>query len=504
MGLHLSTGSHKGSRARTRGPVNIAAIGQCAWWIDCAATDNIEFGMGMNVTRVMDRSGHNRHMTKIGAGNETVFPTYDDSRKAVRFMNTAFDQMIAGARGDWNFLHNGTGCTILLMVEIDAVQAANAALLSTSSEASSGIGTNIWYHNASQNYNVTTRNGSAQSFYSSGPANSLQKGLTRIIAVRIENRAGVPSDLVTRINGVTDIETNIISALSSGDSTGPLFIGKLAEGVFAPRFYLKKCALFSRRLHPMEEHRIVSDWADSEGLDIPAPPRVPLVVLAGQSNARGRGAIADTIYESDPLVDNAFIFNPTTFAWQNLQAGVTNAAYDTDSLGLEMALADSYTAAHNTPFFLVKYTADGTPMTSWASDNSNTLNLKQAMQRAYWKLTDMGYAPQPHIIWYQGESDALNTDLANAYATRLSNFFTDITDMDGYRQARRYIVQTHQEPFAVATETVRAAQRIVAMTLPHSRYSELIVIDDIAEHTDQHHVTADTLNALGMRIANLF
>lgn len=490
-----------GRPQRKKRGLNIAAMPNCEWWIDCARTETISFSSGSNVTQINDLSPRQKHLTKLGAGNETIYPVHVPADRGVMFLNSAFDQMKAGDIGDWNFMHNGNGCTIMCLVTVDSAQAANAVILATSSEASTGIGTNLWYFNASQQHNVTTRNGSSQTFYNTGAANSLTKGVPTILSVHIESRTGAPADLVTRSNGATDIMTSNLSTYSAGNSTGPLFVGKLPDAVFKCRMTFKKCVIFSRRISKAEENAILEDWARSENIAITRYAPRDLAVIAGQSNAKGRGAIADTEFAATPSVTNASIFNSNAYTWATLQAGTNNDAYNSSSLGVEMNLAKQFTTLSGKPLNIVKYAADGTAIASWDIANSNFINLQAAMKRAVWQLEDAGYVVKPFFIWQHGESDAGDTNLANLYGGKLQTFLSQILATQGYPQAPTYIVQLHQSPTAVGTDTVRSAQLSTAMTSPYSAYAKFVEVDDIAAHIDQHHLTATSLGAIGNRIA---
>lgn len=490
-----------GVKSRRKRALNIAALPNCEFWVDAARLETHVYASANNLLQLNDLSGKSKHLTKTGSGNDTIYPTYNASERGVQFLGTAFDQMISGASGDWNFLHNGNGCTVMMLVKIDAAQAANAALLSTSSEASGGYGTNIWYYDTNQQYYLSTRAGAAQVYASNGAVNSLPKGSNTIISMHMENRSGLPFDLVTRCNGATDLKLNNASGYSSANSTGPLFIGKLAVGVAKGKFILKKCAIFSRRLSKAEENLILEDWAKSESITLTRYGEIPLAVLSGQSNAKGRGVIAETEFAATPAVPNASIFNNSTQAWANLQAGTNNDAFSTTTMGIEMNLAKQYTTLTGKPFYMVKFAVDGTPLTSWDVANSNFINLQAAMRRAYWNLEDSGYVVKPIMIWYQGESDAQDNTLANNYAVNVQNFLSTVLAPPGFSQAPTYIVQIHQSPAAVGTGAVRDNQMLTCMTSPYSAYCRLIEVDDVVEHIDQHHVKASTLNAIGNRIA---
>jgi hypothetical protein len=492
-----------GTRGRHR-KLNIAAMPNCEWWIDCGRADTITYSSGTNVSQVNDLSGRGRHLNKTNAGNPTVYPTYVANEKALLFLSSAFDQLAAGNIGDWNFLHNGNGCTILTLVKIDAAQSANGVILSTSSEASSGVGTNLWYQNTNQNYQVVTRNGAAQVYLNNGANNSLAKGSAFIISVHIQNRTGNPPDIITRYNGLTDIKNGPLSSYSAANSTGQLFVGKLPDAVFKPKMYFKKCAIFSRRLTKAEENRILEEWAREENISLTRYPAMDLAVISGQSNATGRGLISDTSFATTPTVSNAQIFNSSGFSWATLNAGTNNQALNSSCLGIEMNLAQQFTTLSAKPLRIIKSTADGTSITSWTSDNNNFINLQAAMQRALWNLEDDGYTVKPFFIWHQGESDAQDSVSAAAYKTRLQTFLSQILATPGFEQSPTYIVEIDLNPTLPDMATVQQAELDTSVTVPFSAYTHFVETGDIAAHLDQYHLNATSLNALGDRIVQRY
>jgi hypothetical protein len=489
-----------GARNKRR-RLNIAAMPNCEWWVDCGRTDTHTYATGVNVSQVRDLSGKGRHMTKTGAGNETVYPTYVAAEKAVYFLNSAFDQMIAGAQGDWNFLHNGNGATVLLLVKIESSYTGNGILLSTASETSGGIGLNLFYFNTNQQYNVTVRNGTSQTFYNSGATNSLAKNTSVILSYHMQNRTGAPPDLVTRYNGATDLRVSPLSSFSASNSTGTLFIGKLPDASSKARMYFKKCAIFSRRITKAEENMILEAWAREENISLTRYPQRDLIVLSGQSNATGYGQISESTFAAAPSVTNANIFNTGTMSWATLNAGTNNLGHTSSQMGIEMTLGRDFVAQTGRPVYIAKYAIENQGITNWDPGDANFDNLKLMMQRALWELEDAGYTVKTRFVWYQGESDAMDGTEAAQYQTRLQNFLTNILGgTPGYEQSPSYIVQIDQNPVYTGTNTVKTAQMAACMTVPYSAYAKLVEVADIVIHSDQNHMTAASYEAIGTRV----
>jgi hypothetical protein len=483
--------------------LNLSAIPNCEFWVDAARASTITYASGSNVQQIADLSGKGRHLTKTGSGNDTIYPVYNSGEKGIQFLSSAFDQMVAGAAGDWNFLHNGTGCTVLMMLKINSDFATTGTLLSTSSESAGGIGMNLFYQNTNQNLNVTVRNGASQTFVSSGANNSLQKDITQIFSVHSESRTGAVPDLITRNKGVTDINTNALSTFNASNSTDKLFISKLASGVTKSKFILKKIAIYSRRLRPGEEQSILRAWAKEEAMSLSLPAPKHLAVISGQSNAKGRGTISETMYTGGAAtVSNAYIWNNSLLTWPALQAGVNNDGYDSAKLGVEMSLAKNFTTGKALPLYIVKHAVDGTAITQWTPPNANFNNLRDAVQRAIWSIEDSGSVCKPiAFIWYQGEADALNSTEAANYATRLQQWISDVSTIYGIAQIPFYIVQIQQSPVQVGTVAIQNAQLLASVTLPYSAYTHFVETSDISTNFDSDHITAASFDALGARIA---
>ncbi len=490
-------------KPRKRRRLNIAAIPDCEWWIDCARTETLTFASGDNVSQVADLSGHNRHMTKTGAGNETTYPTYSAVEKALFFNNSVNDQMIAGSIGDWNFLHDGSGATVLMLLKVDTGFSADGVILADMTDESNQAGMMLFYRNTNQNFQYTVRNPSGGFvFAASGSAGTLTKGDTKLVSLFVGSRTGSPHDFVSRVNGATNTRTDPSSTYSSANPPATLFIGKYPAAGSKCRMYLKKCAIFSRRLRKAEENRILREWAREENISLTTYPERDLAVLSGQSNATGQGAIAGTEFDSEPIVTDARIFNFGGTAWNApLQAGVNNLGNSASLLGMEMKLAREFIARSGRVLDIVKYASNNTSLTDWEEGDTAFVTLKSRMQTALWELEDSGYTVRPFFIWYQGEADSLDADKAAQYETRLKAFLDAILATEGYTQCPVYLIQTDQNPDQVGTATVQQAQMNVAMTLPYSAHVHHVETLDIITHIDTHHVDGPSQCAIGERVA---
>lgn len=491
-----------GKSRQTQKSLNIATIPNCEFWIDLSREESLTFESGVNVTQVNDLSYNERHLTKAGAENETVYPTYNASEKGLQFSNMAFDQMKTGEIGDWNFLHNGLGCSILILFKISSDYASNGALFSTSSPASSGIGTNLYYYNDTQRFRHTVRNGSSLALSSYGQAGSMPKDEDRILSLHVESKAGALNDSVIRTNGTTDFQGNALSSFSSSDSSGALFFGKLATGgVFAPKFILKKCAIFSRRLTKREENAILNDWQKDSQISLTNYGKRDFAVIAGQSNAKGRGTISESAFDSEAVVANAEIFNASTLSWSTLEAGINNDAYTSSDLGVEMNFAKTYTDNTGETLSLVKYAVDSTSITQWTVGTGNFNTLKGEISAAIQTLEDEGYEINPvSFIWYQGESDTSVSDNYNAYEDNLINLIEGLNTIPQFEQTPFTIVEIQQNPYLAGTSIVQNAGLSVTNTAPYSAYSHYIQTDDIVTLFDANHADGESLDAIGARI----
>ncbi len=499
--MHLKTFGLGHSRNNKKS-LNIANIPNCELWIDLSLRDNVTFETGFNVSHVNDMSGKARHLTKLGAGNETVYPVYDESERGLSFSNMAFDQMISGAIGDWNFMHDGSGCSILILFKIAEDYHSNGALFSTSSPATSGIGTNLYYYNDSQRYRHTIRNGSSLALSSYGSTNSMKKGEDRILSLHTKLISGAVNDTVIRSNGANDFMGNNLSSFSNENSSGPLFFGKLAtEGVFAPKFILKKCAIFSRRLTKREENMILNAWQKDTDIIITEYGKKDLAIIAGQSNATGRGLITGSGFDSESQVSNAQIYNRTNLTWDVLEAGINNQAFTNDHLGLEMNFAKTYTQNTQDTLHIVKHTVDSTSISQWTPGSSIFNNLQQDIKNAIQLIEDDGYVAHPiAFIWYQGESDAYNMADYTAYEDRLKLLIDGLNQINQFEQTPFVIVEIQQSPYQTGTTSIQNAGINISNMSPYHAYSHYIQTHDITNLHDANHIDGDSLNAIGARI----
>lgn len=489
------------NRHRSKG-LNIAAIPNCELWIDLSKKETVTFESGNNASSISDLSGKGRHLTKIGAGNETTYPVYNDSEKGIQFSNMAFDQMKSGSTGDWNFMHDGSGCSVLILFKINPDYNSVGALISTSSPSASGIGTNLYYYNDTGRYRHTVRNGSSLALSSYGQTNSMPKDVDRVLSLHTQLKAGALNDSVIRADGATEFQGNSLSTFSSNDSSGSLFFGKLATGgVFAPKYILKKCAIFSRRLTKREENAILNDWEKDSDITLTQYGKRDLAVIAGQSNAKGRGDISASAFNTTPTVTNAEIFNTNTLSWNTLEAGVNNDAFTPSDLGVEMNFAKTYTDNTNQPLTLVKYAVDSTSITQWITGTGNFNTLTDHITTAIQTIEDDGYEVNPiGFIWYQGESDTSLSINYNAYEANLKNMLNGLNTIPQFEQTTVALVEIQQNPYVAGTTVVQNAGITVSNTAPYNSYTHYIQTDDITTLVDTYHVDAPSLDAIGARI----
>ena len=218
-----------------------------------------------------------------------------------------------------------------------------------------------------------------------------------------------------------------------------------------------------------------------------------LVILAGQSNMRGHGILAEL--ESDALPSNArlFDFNPLPGCF-----------------GPEIGFARRFVKRQpSEELWLLKYAVGGSAMPAWrpdwsAEDAALTFDddkgpLYQRLLRHYAQLTQETDARLWAILWMQGESDSRFAHAAAQYESNLRQFVLRL----------RVDVGAPDLPFAMGlvdppgthchAAKVRAAQRRIADGMPHVA---LVDSAGLSKHDDDLHYDTDGQLELGRRFAD--
>ncbi|XP_057502171.1 probable carbohydrate esterase At4g34215 [Actinidia eriantha] len=154
-----------------------------------------------------------------------------------------------------------------------------------------------------------------------------------------------------------------------------------------------------------------------------------IFLLAGQSNMSGRGGVTNVTW--DGIVPPQCQPSPTILrlseelewveATEPLHKDVD--VYATCGVGPGLAFANSVLANDSSlgPVGLVPCAIGGTKISQWAR---GTDLYNQLVRRASAALQGGGTIRA--LLWYQGESDTINSEDAELYQDRLDNFFIDL------------------------------------------------------------------------------
>ncbi len=237
-------------------------------------------------------------------------------------------------------------------------------------------------------------------------------------------------------------------------------------------------------------------------------PTVPVIILAGQSNALGRAALG-SISRTDGT-PNSFIYDGgiVTTNFETLQQGVNQNWQNPGSeFGPEMGIAYAHKDEGTQPIYLIKYAFGSTNLASvpgndWNSSSTNEYfeNLtSEVIPDAFNNLIGLGYTPDIRgVLWMQGENDGTSSVYATSYETNLEDFINKIRTKTNRSSLPFIIGEVRTMPTAPFATTVRAAQASVADTVANTC---LLDTDDLVLFDSIHFNAASTM-LLGKRFWN--
>ncbi len=239
---------------------------------------------------------------------------------------------------------------------------------------------------------------------------------------------------------------------------------------------------------------------------------VKVILMAGQSNMVG---YSDATNVPAPLKTQANVLyydgSPQTLTTPSPVLGELKVSYNRNVAGYfgpEIAFGHKMATDHpGTQYALVKYAFGGSYLASdpnsWdiSLSNNQYANFKLTVSNALSALTSAGYAPEiSGMLWLQGESDAFNQAMANAYEANLTALIRDVRGLYGVNL-----------PFVIGgigdtvggmnyRSSVLGAQANIANTLPHVAFFNN---DDINTERELH-FTGDDMMVIGERFAGAY
>lgn len=213
-----------------------------------------------------------------------------------------------------------------------------------------------------------------------------------------------------------------------------------------------------------------------------SPPTL-VFVIAGQSNASGRGVLSALppgfptngsritnftnawtfIPAAEPL--DLTVRDPITGQWDQLD-GISRD--QTTGVGFGLAFADRVAASLPNRIVLVQCSKGGSPSTSWLPDP--LLRRDRLFGSCLWRtlfVLAQTRGVLAGLLWYQGEANADDLSLAASYLANTQSIFDSFRNLTGYPDLPVFLVQLHPQigsSSAVHWNSVRTDQASMART----------------------------------------
>jgi Carbohydrate esterase, sialic acid-specific acetylesterase len=235
---------------------------------------------------------------------------------------------------------------------------------------------------------------------------------------------------------------------------------------------------------------------------VPSAEPVAVYLLAGQSNMVGQGDSEELSAPLNSTQGDVMAWMSSSVGWTPLKWGSGNLPTQFGpELGFGRAIADG---DPDVRYALVKSAVNGTSLAvDWNPATGPVYadfvsTLAQASQR----LTDLGIDYEVRgLVWMQGESDAMDEAMADAYQVNMESFIGEVRTLVGVPDLPVVMarIRGNMAPPFVYSLTVRMAQESVAAGDPNVK---IVDTDSLTLHPDGvHYDTAGQLQ-LGTLFAN--
>ena len=164
------------------------------------------------------------------------------------------------------------------------------------------------------------------------------------------------------------------------------------------------------------------------GLAIPCMAQIKVFIIAGQSNADGRGEIADLGSPYDQPQTNVLVwFDAAATNWVDLAPGFSD--FSSNDHGMELSLGKKLYDTWGGDIRLIKYARSGTSIfENWLPDRYQYKQMLKVFSAATNSLAGQDYVIEG-LFWMQGERDSVSNEWSSAYysnlTTMVSSFRTD-------------------------------------------------------------------------------
>lgn len=336
------------------------------------------------------------------------------------------------------------------------------------------------------------------------------------------------------VNGVqVGSTTSITNSFSASDAANVFAIGCLANSASTFTYsYNKQLVIFDRQLTDAEETNMDS-WAANQALQTITPEPANIYIIAGQSNASGRGLNTEIASELNGTLGAKIWYNTNSW-WENVELN-RNQTQETPATyhGFEMRFGYAMNALNANCYF-IKFASGGTMLAQTGTEDWNVASVGERYEilKTTFLLNSLADNKFLHVlrktpvfrgfIWAQGESDCQSTYGAS-YKTNFTAMFNGVVDYInntlGYSTSklRLYIPRVRSgitfSGFDSTQHTlVRSAQDDIGANYmtDNPSYSTKVKgtttasTDDVTLSGDSLHFTAEGFDTIGTRLYNYF
>lgn len=487
----------------TKGTAQLT-VGGTDVWMDLSDENTLTLS-GSSIDLVTDKSGNGKTY-----GTPGVSPTLSGGG-AVFASGTDDYFEYTGSNSDFNYLHDTNGeATIFVAFKSDEATLMGLVRTQDKLAGNTSLGFALDYFNSSNQGNIIyfVANGSAgRGFNTSGAPCPDNTKNNLVFRKQVDSNAYL-NFMGWGNSNAFSANTNINYTPSDSDAPNPLTIGKYPNGGGNFVGTIHEIIIYNRSLNLKEIEAVESYLSAKHGTSFTARDRSNLVVLNGQSNAEGRGVIANsTDFNSGDVITGSKIYQYSTAnTYNDLELGDNNQdglpVGSLTQMGMEAGLMDEMNSLNSDTNYLLKYGVGGSDIETWLQSGTYGPTLKQRMYRAIQELEDINEVPVLYFLHVQGESDAgVEADAANYFDNNF-DFWTEVESSSlGYSFLRKAIYYVDGNPDYSYQDTVNNAKSRYA----NARQETLLLTRPVTHKAgDADHATADNLTEFGRDAAAWF
>ncbi len=424
-------------------PATDVTSGTNTLWLDPTDVATVTKNGSDEISQVDDKSGNDLHLTY--SSGLSVSPAIHDADNAIE-MPGVNCWNVSGAVGTassdkYNFLHDGTGGTVIMVVKIDSSNAGGfAALFATAAYQTSGQdGVAAWYRDDGafeEQLAVNTIKTAGTVSQNNYADHGLESDRYMILTIKTgADVGGADNDYQARIDNLL-YDNAERSGLTYGtaDSTRGFLLGSSGSStvgdvsfkeILVYEGYLDDADLKSIHSYLNAKHNVYQPTVDTH-------------ILLGQSNAVGYALTANaTAFADNDICPRGYINNPDTdTGWTLLKAGDRSYGNGVTAFGAETNFLFEHTTANPTEqHAVVKYAVASTSLADDWGDGDTVYNdaIVEVNEAIAEMQTQLGRSCNiASICWLQGETDATDNTDADNYGTNLTSLLTRLrADING-------------------------------------------------------------------------